>query len=208
MILLSNKEKLILEHYKQSLENQHFDEFDLIGFFIFIRSFIDKGTYPNIFEICDTIAHRERDKGRANTGIKNIIRNQYRTKNGSKKLEGAKGITERAWQNEWVRFGKDYSIEVNKSIIQDISLCVVSLLQDVQMQDDQHNIIAFTKIVKAQDALSVAITEGNGDSPFVIFFVARVATEAISDGIIDDAVLTIRENGKLRLMTDKNIFIV
>ena len=87
-------------------------------------------------------------------------------------------------------------------------MCVVSLLQDVQMQDDQHNIIALMKIVKAQDALSVAITEGNGDSLFVIFFVARVATKEISDGIIDDAVFTIRENGKLRLMTDKKVLIV
>ena len=37
MILFGKKEMLILNHYKQILEGQSFDEFDLIGFFIFIR---------------------------------------------------------------------------------------------------------------------------------------------------------------------------
>lgn len=77
MILKTQKEKLILNHYRQILERRTFDEFDLIGFFIFIRSFIDKGRYPNIFEICDTIAHRDRNKGKANVSIKRIIQNKY-----------------------------------------------------------------------------------------------------------------------------------
>ena len=206
--MLHKKEKLILDHYKRIIEDQLFDEFDLIGFFIFIRSVIDKGVFPNIYEICDTVAHRERNQGKANTGIKNIIQNQYHTLGHSKKIQGANGITEKAWQNEWLRFGNVYSIRINDSIIQDISLCVVSLLQDVQMQDDQYNSIAHLKIAKSQNALSAALTEGYADSLFVVFFIARVPTETVPDGIIDDAIFTVRENGKLRLRTEKQILLV
>ena len=76
------------------------------------------------------------------------------------------------------------------------------------MQDDQHNNFAYLKIVKSQNALSATITEGNDDSPFVVFFIARTTTAATCDGIIDDAVYTVRENGKLRLLTEKQILLV
>lgn len=206
--MFSKKEKLILSHYKQSLENQLFDEFDLLGFFIFIRSFINKGTFPNIYEICDTVAHRKRNQGKAYTGIKNIIKNQYHIIGRGKKLQGANGITEKSWKHEWIRFGNDYSIKINDSIIQDISLCVVSLLQDVQIQDDQKKTFAYLKIFKFQNTLSTIITEGNDDSPSVIFFIPRTTTEVICDGIIDDAVYTVRENEKLRLLTEEGMFLV
>ena len=206
--MFGKKEMLILNHYKQILEGQSFDEFDLIGFFIFIRSFIDKGSYPNIYEICDTVAHRARNQGKANTGIKNIIQNQYRTKNGSKELQGANGISEQAWKDEWIQFGNANSIRITDSIVRDISLCVLSLLQNVQMQDNQSNVIAVLKIVKSQDALSVAVTEGHDGSLFVVFFIVRVLTEPIPDQIIDDAVYTVRTNGKLRLLTENQMLIV
>ncbi|QTE71893.1 hypothetical protein JRC49_03400 [Clostridiales bacterium FE2011] len=214
--MLSKKEQLILEHYKHLIESQSFDEFDLIGLFIFIRSIIQKGSYANIYDICDTIAHRERDQGKATTGIKKIIQNHYRTKShneihslgNSQKLQGANGINEETWKKEWKKFGKNYNIKINDSIIQDISLCVLSLLQDVQLQDDQYTSIASLKIVKAQNELSVAITEGRAESPFVVFFKVCAATEPFPDGPIDDAIYTIRENGKLKLLTDNHMIIV
>lgn len=214
--MLSKKEQVILDHYKLLIESQSFDEFNLIGFFIFIRSIIKKGDYANIYDFCDTVAHRGRNQGKANIGIKKIIQNQYQTighdqirpMGKSQRLQGANGITEDTWKKEWVKFGKAYSIRINDSIIQDISLCVLSLLQDVQIEDDQNNIIASLKIVKGQNELSAAITEGHPNSPFVVFFRVSCTTEAIPAGPISDAIYTIRENGKLRLLTQNHTFIV
>ena len=205
--MLSKKEQVILNHYKQLIEGQMFDEFDLIGFFIFIRSIIQKSNYPNIFDFCDTIAHRGRDRGKAANGIKAIIQNQYQTENNSKKLKGANGITEEAWSAEWNKFGQNYSFSINDSIIQDISLCVLSLLQGVQIEDNDNNIASLV-IVKGPNVLCAATTEGKPDSLPVVFFKVCVATEAIPDDFINDAIYTIRENGKLRLLTENHTYIV
>lgn len=57
------KAKFIMEHYKKLIENREFDEFDILGFLIFIRSFIKPNKqYPLIEEFADLVAHREREK--------------------------------------------------------------------------------------------------------------------------------------------------
>ena len=45
------KANFIREHYKKLIENREFDEFDILGFLIFIRSFIKPNKqYPLIEE--------------------------------------------------------------------------------------------------------------------------------------------------------------
>ena len=82
------------------------------------------------------------------------------------------------------------------------------MLQNIRILGGDSNQVAELKILKGKDALCVCVTEGREDSKYVVFFVVRIATQMIGDDIIDDAVYTVRENGRLRLLTENNIYIV
>ena len=59
---MDDKAKKILEHYRKVIEDEDFDEYDILGFLIFIRSYL--GENMNIIrEFSDLVAHRERNKG-------------------------------------------------------------------------------------------------------------------------------------------------
>ena len=50
------KANFIMEHYKKLIENREFDEFDILGFLIFIRSFIKPNKqYLLIEEFADLV---------------------------------------------------------------------------------------------------------------------------------------------------------
>ena len=50
------KDKKILDHYKYLFDNYLFDEYDVLGFLIFIREQIDASTCHFIQEFADLIA--------------------------------------------------------------------------------------------------------------------------------------------------------
>ena len=65
------KNDVILSHYKYLIENYLFDEYDILGFLIFIREQIDDSRCHFVKEFCDLIAHRTRDEGIIKDNIKN-----------------------------------------------------------------------------------------------------------------------------------------
>ena len=97
---LNQKERYIVKLYKEKFENNTFDEFDVCFFVMFLRSHIDKNKFPYIFDWGDSIAHRERDKGKAYSSLKNVQDNKYETKHNSNKLSGYDGIEEKPWKKE------------------------------------------------------------------------------------------------------------
>ena len=97
------KAKFMLKNYKELIENRAFDEFDILGFLIFIRSFIYKNSkYKLIEEFADLVAHRERNQGIAMKCIANAIDNKYLCKANSKEIEGYNGIDEDEWKNQCI----------------------------------------------------------------------------------------------------------
>ena len=58
------KERFMFEHYKKILEERLFDEYDILGFLIFIRRHISDSEYPYIRDFADLIAHRNRKRGK------------------------------------------------------------------------------------------------------------------------------------------------
>lgn len=79
------KEQIILNHYKTIIEKRAFDEYDILGFLIFIRAWVTNDGV--IREFCDLIAHRERNQGRVMRCIEGAIKNDYECIAGSKKLK-------------------------------------------------------------------------------------------------------------------------
>ena len=56
---MDKKANDIFKHYKYVIENRKFDEYDILGFLIFVRNFISKDKYKYIYEFTDLVAHRE-----------------------------------------------------------------------------------------------------------------------------------------------------
>jgi len=206
------KAKFILKHYKELLENRKFTEFDILGFLIFIRSFIHKNPkYRLIEEFADLVAHRERDQGIAMECIANAIDNKYLCKANSKEIEGYNGIDEDEWKNQWYNLGSQFQITINDDIIKEITLCIYSLAQKTVYDDKKSHkgTIEFGANSKTGE-IALLTTEGRRDSLFVCFAkYDGYKVDSKYNGIpIKTIIHTVRESSKLKLIDDSNNFIL
>lgn len=202
------KEQKMLQHYKNIIENRTFDEYDILGFLIFIRRHLED-SQKYIRDFADLIAHREREWGLAINCIKAAIDNQYQTKNGGKKVKDYHGIDYSIWYLEWKELGLKQNIVINDEIIQEITLCIFSLAQHTKY-DDKRNHAGKMDLFQGKDnSLALATSENKSDSLFVCFaktpafnFVRKLST-----GYLRKPVETVREKGKLRLRDEDGYII-
>ncbi len=138
---IDEKAKKILLHYKNIIEDRSFDEYDILGFLIFIRGIIPENEYNYIHEFCNTIAHRNRDRGIIYNSVRCAIESNYELKNNLLIIKNYSGIKEETWYKQWNKAGMSLDININMEIIKDITLCVFSLVQnsiyDVKAAVDQ-----------------------------------------------------------------------
>ena len=165
---MDNKAVHIFEHYKYLIENRLFDEYDILGFLIFIRSYLKKKKYPLIYDYCDLIAHRMRNCGRTMESIEQAIQNNYETLPNSKAVKGYTGITKEQWDEEWSRFGIEYKIHLSLEAISEIVLCIFSLTQFTTYTSDKGSGI-ITLWQEKGGSLSLNTAEGRPDSYYVCF---------------------------------------
>jgi hypothetical protein len=123
------KEKLMFDHYKKVIINAEFDEYDILGFLIFIRRHIDSSRYLLIMEFAHLVAHRGRDRGKVMSAIEGAIKNSYEQEPGCKSIKGYHGMHFEDWEAEWKSFGKEYDINLTDELILDITVCIFSLTQ-------------------------------------------------------------------------------
>ena len=117
------KATVILKYYKRLLESRKFVEFDILGFLIFIRSFIHKNQkYTLIREFADLVAHRERNQGIVMDCVRNAIDNNYLCIKNTNKIQGYTGINENDWKKEWNELGDEFNIIFDDNIIKGIIL--------------------------------------------------------------------------------------
>lgn len=93
------KEMTMLNHYRSIIENRSFDEYDILGFLIFIRARIR--SYKLVLEFCDLIAHRERNQGYVMHCIRVAIEANYEFAKKSMAVKGYNGIRWEQWKAEW-----------------------------------------------------------------------------------------------------------
>lgn len=207
---LDVKAQAMLAHYKRIIEEKSFDEYDILGFLIFIRSYLKRGKYKFIFEFSNLIAHRNRNRGLITNSIKGGAKKSYKTKENSRFVIGYSGMSEDAWENEWKKLGKDLAICIDTSIILEITMCVFSLSQFSEYTFTVDTGEARTKekhtgkvilFLHGKNQLSLHTTEIGHYAPFVCF--ARYGPykhlHTFDNGRIDQAVETFRENGELHL---------
>ena len=205
---MDDKEKLILQHYKYIIEKRLFDEYDVLGFLIFIRRHIKE--FPCVLEFSDLVAHRERNKGIAMECISVVQNNEYTIEEGSKRVVGYNGVQFEAIRKELNEIGKRFDIQVEDVAIREICVCIFSLAQFTTYKNKN----ATGKITLNQGAegmLSLSTTEGKNDSVYVTFSTVPGIKHIIEypAGIIDIPVQTVRKNGTLALVdNDKVISIV
>lgn len=126
---IDEKAKKVLLHYKSIIEDRSFDEYDILGFLIFIREIIPKNECDYIIDFCHTIAHRKRDRGIVYENVKNAIESNYELENGLLTIKNYLGIKEDTWNRQWSITGAFLGIDIDKEIIKDVTLCVFSLMQ-------------------------------------------------------------------------------
>ena len=198
---MDEKANQIFEHYKYIIEHRKFNEYEILGFLIFIRNFIRKNKYEYIYEFTDLVAHRKRDRGIIMESIANAIDNKYECVEGTKKLKGYKSIAEEDWKEQWVKFGKDYDIDLNEIIIKEIVLCIFSLAQKaVYIKNNKKGCIDIMTLSNS-GSVSMITSELEGESPCVCFSKYNGYKVYIDfNGAFDKEILyAIRNNGVLQL---------
>lgn len=165
---MDEKAKVILGHYKDKIENRTFDEYDIFGFLIFIRSYI-KGC-KTIKEFANLVAHRNRDRGRVMSSIEAAIKNNYELKEETKEVDGVNGIRYQDWEQEWIRLSEEFDIELTSKIIYELTLCIFSIAQFTEYESKYQSYSGRIEIIKSENAMQLLTTEGKTGSPFICFF--------------------------------------
>lgn len=167
MIQLDPKEAVMLQHYKKLFINYSFDEYDILGFLMLVRRFIQSG-YVCILEFADLVAHRLRDRGKAMTCISSAIDNDYETYDG-KKVKGYHGIDECSWKIEWQQLFTDLGMMLNERLLKEITICVFSLAHGSEYKDikGHHGYLVLSR--GRNNILALSTTEGNPNSLYIFF---------------------------------------
>ena len=199
---MDKKEEQIRIHYKKMIETNLFDEYDIMGFLIFIRRHIEKDKFPNIIEFAHLIAHRKRDRGKVNDCIVNAIDNKYQTDSGSQRVKDYDGMRYEDWVKEWKEFGEIIDINFTDNVIKDLTVCVFSLSQFASFEDRNMKGAGLLELfVGEKGELSLVTTEGEPHSPYVCYSMCGnfKVCRNIPMGHLRNPVETIRVDGKLRL---------
>ena len=110
-MIFDKKEEMLLQEYKNLIENNAFDEVDVFSFLIFIREQLRKsGDHIVITDLCDTIAHRHRDRGKVFCAIQAARKNEYQTIEGTKFVRDYQGVHYSQWEESWKKLGEDLNI--------------------------------------------------------------------------------------------------
>ena len=168
---LKGKQLLIFNYFKNLIEADKFDEYDVLAFLIYIRGILDRldNNYPFIQDFCDWIAHPIRNQGIACNAISTAINNAYEeTENG--KIKDYHGISEDKLIRQWMRLLNDMSICVSTKTVRHIIICTFSLVQDTSLQIS-NNVCADVELIiaKSEQAVSLNTHERETNKPTVIF---------------------------------------
>ena len=217
MKVINKKEQLVLSVYREKIENNLFDEQDISSLLIYIRSLLDAADREklcNISDLCDYVAHRDRDEGRAKDGILAAIMNDYRTKGKSNKIAGYQGIMPDKWRKEWNYLGALLNMNISDATLKEISICVISMLQSAVFYEDKHpdansRPMAKMEILQGDDFIDICSTEGFSNSKYIVYFkVNKLCFHKKYNILVDDAVYAKRENGQLRLINEQGEYII
>ena len=143
--IADKKEKQLLDYYYNSFITNTFDEKDVHSFFILSRDYAKDDRFVCsygkdnwIIEICDFIAHRERDRGLVYETMEAVKNVDPLNQHG--KIAGSKGIESCEFVKMFNSFVEiiGYNPLTTKTVL-DIFLCVYSIMQFIVIKsNNQH----------------------------------------------------------------------
>lgn len=198
---MDQKEQKMIGHYKILIEENNFDEYDILAFLILIRRHLNDTEYPYIKEFSHLVAHRKRDRGSVNACIAIAKANGYQTEENGKTIRGYHGMQYNEWKKEWKKFGEAFGIIFTDRVIDDLTLCVFSLAQYSQYESQGR----LELMLDPSEKLSLVTKDSNPESPYIIYsmFGKFQLCREIMAGHFINAVEAVRSNGELCLRDDE-----
>ena len=198
------KERFMFEHYKKILEERLFDEYDILGFLIFIRRHISDSEYPYIRDFADLIAHRNRKRGKVMECIDAGIAHHHETLPGTNVAKGYFGMNYSDWEKEWFDLATEFQIALSAPIVIEITVCAFSLAQYTEYVGEKSGNKGKIELSQGSDnCLALASVASEKGSPYICFSKAGSFDykKQYSFGLIDEPVEAVRIDGVLRLKT-------
>lgn len=215
-----DKEKYLIQYYCDKFFHHSFDETDLFAFLILIRFHVSDLDQKYIADFADLIAHRKRNQGIAIDAIAEAIFFGYNevNLNGRIVVKGYHGIDAEKWKAEWVRIGKRFNYNFDDRTINEITLCMLSILQFTKHEAKKvlygQEVKAYASVFLLQSddgQLSASTLENGKDSPYINFFLLKGLNfkKLYPCRLIEDPVVAVRTaDGTLVLQNDKGERIV
>lgn len=136
---MNEKELSNLEHYKWLIENRRFDEYDIMGFLVLIREYLDQKKNPIIFDIANGTAHRKRSKGKIYDSIYFAILNHYSIDDDGH-VEGYHGVLDSEWKLECFYLSKQFDIKITRIISLELAVCMFSIIHRSRYETDNKSV--------------------------------------------------------------------
>lgn len=203
---MTDKELVNLEHYRILIEKRKFNEYDIIGFLILIREYINIKTNPIFHDFANGIAHRERNKGIIYDNIYNAIINGY-TITKDNKVTGYNGIEYNRWIKECKFISCQFNIKITPIIMKELLLCMFSIFHRSKIITNKNSIDKKVKIKGSIELItskdSISFITSDDINKLCICFMKMEGIEIINNiGFILDSVETYRKNKKLYLKSN------
>ena len=136
---MNEKELSNLEHYKWLIENRRFDEYDIMGFLVLIREYLDQKKNPIIFDIANGTAHRKRSKGKIYDSIYFAILNHYSIDDDGH-VEGYHGVLDSEWKLECFHLSEQFDIKITPVISLELAVCMFSIIHRSRYETDNKSV--------------------------------------------------------------------
>lgn len=131
------KEKQLIEFYQNKIINYEFDEKDIYSFLMLLRE--NMGTHSPVKEFGDFMAHRNKDRGAIHTYLMDNKMKLDHLKNNDVPQDGLSIVSEVVFTTDQIKksfnqFFKDHGLSLfSTNLVEDIILCIISLLQHIKI---------------------------------------------------------------------------
>lgn len=202
---MDKKECLLFNHYKNRLEKDLFDEYDVLGILILLRPYMDQ--YKNLLEFAHIIAHRERDRGIGMECITTVQNNDFELVEGTKKVVGFEGISYIKIEEELNSILSEHDINVSNDVLKGVIFCIFSLSQFVEYKNG--DITGKMYLMQGNsNTLALCATEGKEHSYFVCFsYMSGVKHNILYDGGLIERPAIVKRVGSKLALYDENTLI-
>lgn len=203
---MNEKELKNLQHYKKLIENRKFDEYDIMGFLVLIREYINPKKNPIIFDIANGTAHRTRNRGKIYDCIYFAILNNYSIGDDGH-VEGYHGVLDSELESECSSLSKQFNIKITPIISVELAVCMFSIIHRSKYETNDKSlkkeitIRGSIEMMTSENSLSI-LTSDDINKITVCFMKIKNIDVMLKNEFITTTVETYRKNKFLYLRSE------